>query len=71
MGTSSRGGGGCLKCVGGILDGMGAIFLAAPQRCNAYVLILVLVQDSGNPERSGKMHVLVKVLRHWHQQGHK
>jgi hypothetical protein len=35
------------------------------------VLNLVLLQDYGNPERSGKMHVLVKVLCHWHQQGHK
>ena len=45
--------------------------LLHPNSCNAFVLILVLVQDYANPERSGKMHVLVKVLRHWHQQGHK
>ena len=31
----------------------------------------VRAQDYGNPERSGKMQVLAKVLRHWHQQGHK
>ena len=42
-----------------------------PNICNAFVLNLVLLQDYGNPERSGKMHVLVKVLCHWHQQGHK
>lgn len=28
-------------------------------------------QDYGNPERSGKMQVLAKVLRHWREQGHK
>lgn len=28
-------------------------------------------QDYGNPERSGKMQVLAKVLRHWHEAGHK
>jgi hypothetical protein len=28
-------------------------------------------QDYGNPERSGKMQVLAKVLQHWHSQGHK
>lgn len=28
-------------------------------------------QDYGNPQRSGKMQVLAKVLNHWHEQGHK
>ncbi|KAL4452053.1 hypothetical protein ABPG75_007715 [Micractinium tetrahymenae] len=28
-------------------------------------------EDYGNPERSGKMQVLAKVLRHWHEAGHK
>lgn len=32
---------------------------------------LPLAQDYGNPERSGKMQVLAKVLRHWHEAGHK
>lgn len=31
----------------------------------------LLPQDYGNPERSGKMQVLAKVLRHWREQGHK
>jgi hypothetical protein len=28
-------------------------------------------EDYGNPERSGKLQVLAKVLRHWKEQGHK
>lgn len=29
------------------------------------------LQDYGNPERSGKLLVVAKVLRHWHDAGHK
>lgn len=27
--------------------------------------------DYGNPERSGKLQVAARVLRHWREQGHK
>ncbi len=29
------------------------------------------MEDYGNPVRSGKLQVAVKVLKHWHEQGHK
>jgi DNA excision repair protein ERCC-6 len=43
---------------------------ATPARCPALPTHF-LPQDYGNPERSGKLQVLAKVLRHWKEQGHK
>lgn len=31
----------------------------------------VRLQDYGKQERSGKLVVLARVLKHWHAQGHK
>ena len=60
--------------------GCTVLFVHAPALCDSQLFLnrsatvpahLARVQDYGNPERSGKMQVLAKVLRHWREQGHK